>query len=326
MEPLISVIVPIYNVEQYLRDCITSIRNQTYTNLEILLIDDGSTDSSGKICDAYAEQDDRICVIHQENRGVASARNVGLRACKGAYITFVDSDDVLLPNAVRAMYNRMLLDNSEMVIGKIIIQYPDGSKPRTKLDWMHDAVLEKNEALGMIGGEEDLPCVFWGKLYIRKIMADFEVPDLIRGEDTCAFPFILDRCKKISVMSEYVYVHTRYEGSLTYSTSDPLRLAYVQAVLPVARFYLERGMEKQASKFYTASIYHAMNMKNINPAKQVICTSFSPDERNMLMRKDFGTYVRWYALCHVGFYRFLMIVKKIRDVFFPTRKNKGYGY
>ena len=92
---LVSVIVPIYKVEDDLLDCVTSIQNQTHTNLEIILVDDGSPDKCGEMCDALAKDDDRIIVIHQENGGLSSARNVGMQVMKGDYITFVDSDDVL---------------------------------------------------------------------------------------------------------------------------------------------------------------------------------------------------------------------------------------
>ncbi|HJA50079.1 MAG TPA: glycosyltransferase, partial [Candidatus Fusicatenibacter intestinipullorum] len=89
----ISVIIPVYNVEKYLKRCLDSVINQTYKNLEIILIDDGSTDNSGKICDEYAQKDERIIVIHKENGGVSSARNKGLDICIGDYISFIDSDD-----------------------------------------------------------------------------------------------------------------------------------------------------------------------------------------------------------------------------------------
>ena len=91
--PLISVIIPVYNVEKYLHRCLDSVIEQTYKNLEVILIDDGSTDHSGEICDDYAAKDVRIHVIHQENQGVSAARNKGLDNVKGEYITFVDSDD-----------------------------------------------------------------------------------------------------------------------------------------------------------------------------------------------------------------------------------------
>lgn len=105
MKELISIIVPVYNVEQYLDDCLISIINQTYKNLEIILIDDGSTDKSGKICDEYAKKDSRIIVIHKENGGVSSARNAGLRIAKGAYIGFVDPDDWIAEDMYEVLYS-----------------------------------------------------------------------------------------------------------------------------------------------------------------------------------------------------------------------------
>lgn len=103
---LVSVIVPVYNVEQYLEKCIDSIINQTYKNLEIILIDDGSTDSSGKICDSYAARDKRIKVIHQENGGLAVVRNIGVSAASGEYIMFVDSDDYIDTEIVQFLYEQ----------------------------------------------------------------------------------------------------------------------------------------------------------------------------------------------------------------------------
>ena len=97
---LISVIVPVYNTEKYLEKCVMSILNQTYKNLEIILIDDGSTDNSPQICDSLAEKDNRITVIHQPNGGVSSARNTGLDNTHGDYIMFVDSDDYIAPNMI----------------------------------------------------------------------------------------------------------------------------------------------------------------------------------------------------------------------------------
>ena len=94
----VSVILPVYQVEKYLGICIESVINQTYQNLEILLIDDGSTDKSGKICDEYAARDGRIRVIHKENEGVSTARNVGIKQATGDYICFADSDDILEPD------------------------------------------------------------------------------------------------------------------------------------------------------------------------------------------------------------------------------------
>ena len=121
----ISVIVPVYNTEEYLHRCIDSILGQTYPNLEILLINDGSTDNSGKICEDYARKDTRIKVIHQENKGQSAARNVGLNAATGEYVNFIDSDDWIDPPMYETMMGVMLANNQEVVECKEVHRYED---------------------------------------------------------------------------------------------------------------------------------------------------------------------------------------------------------
>lgn len=115
-DPLLSVIIPVYNSEQYLTECIDSILNQTYRNIEIILVDDGSTDGSGTICDTYAQREKRVRVIHQDNRGVSSARNTGLSIAQGDFFAFVDSDDICERNMYQSMVSIALETNVDMVI------------------------------------------------------------------------------------------------------------------------------------------------------------------------------------------------------------------
>ncbi|MFH0976555.1 MAG: glycosyltransferase [Spirochaetota bacterium] len=117
MNNLVSICVPIYNAEKYLKRCVDSLLNQTYRNLEIVLVNDGSTDSCGLICDGYARLDSRVVVVHKDNGGEASARNAGLRAAKGDYIMFIDNDDEYLPNAVELMIEAVKSDEVDLVIG-----------------------------------------------------------------------------------------------------------------------------------------------------------------------------------------------------------------
>ena len=108
MTEKITVIVPVYNVENYLNKCLDSLINQTYKNLEIIVINDGSTDNSGEICQEYAQKDNRIIYIEQENGGLSDARNTGLERMTGSYVTFVDSDDWVEPDYVEVLYNKLL--------------------------------------------------------------------------------------------------------------------------------------------------------------------------------------------------------------------------
>ena len=131
-QPLLSVIIPVYKVEKYLRRCLDSIVNQTYKNLEIILVDDGSPDNSGKICDEYAQNDKRIKVIHQKNKGQGAARNTGIIAANGELITFVDSDDWIENNTYEIMVSKLL--QYELDIIKCAIVETDGSKIKRELN------------------------------------------------------------------------------------------------------------------------------------------------------------------------------------------------
>ena len=126
-EPLVSVIVPIYNSGKYLDKCIDSIVNQTYKNLEIILVDDGSTDNAPEICDEWAKKDERIKVIHQENGGVSKARNVGLDNVTGEYISFVDSDDYVVRNYIDFLYYNLHAYGADISMGKQKVTYPNMS-------------------------------------------------------------------------------------------------------------------------------------------------------------------------------------------------------
>lgn len=125
---MISVIVPIYGVEKYLEQCIDSIISQTYTELEVILVDDGSPDRCGAICDRYAQMDSRIIVVHQKNSGAAAARNAGLRIANGAYIAFVDGDDYLEPNAYKSMTAALMEHDADIVQGKFKNIYVNGTE------------------------------------------------------------------------------------------------------------------------------------------------------------------------------------------------------
>ena len=125
MKPLVSVIVPIYNVEEYLQRCIESIVTQTYTNLEIFLVDDGSPDNCPAMCDAWAERDSRITVIHKENGGLSDARNAAIDMATGEYITFVDSDDLITVNAIEVLMELANIENSDVVISTKLLKFSE---------------------------------------------------------------------------------------------------------------------------------------------------------------------------------------------------------
>lgn len=166
---MVSIIVPVYNTEQFLHQCIESIINQTYKNIEIILIDDGSTDKSGKICDEYAANDNRIKTIHNINSGVSIARNIGLDNAKGKYITFIDSDDYVEKNYIETLVNAIETNNAELAIcgiKEITDKITKVRKPRG----CYTGSL-KNDYYAMI----DFPCLIGAKIYLKKILDSYKI-------------------------------------------------------------------------------------------------------------------------------------------------------
>ena len=183
MKDVISVIVPVYNVSAYLPECLDSILSQDYDKLEVILIDDGSTDDSGAVCDAYAQRDGRIRVIHQKNGGAAAAKNAGLRAAAGEYLSFADSDDFLEPGAYAYMMS-LLKEN-----GADIVRCAFQNRFRTRTEqWLADesrCVMEGKAFLARFA--TDWTCgLLWNKLYKRALFDGiFFAAEYCFGESCC---------------------------------------------------------------------------------------------------------------------------------------------
>ena len=179
---LVSVVIPIYNVENYLHQCLDSVVNQTYRNLEIILVDDGSTDGCGAICDRYAGDDNRIRVLHTENRGLASARNAGLDEAKGDFLSFVDSDDWIESTAIESLLNTAKEYDADIVAAGRSFEYI-GRTVHAEMDMNEIRVFRGADIIpayvnGAIGGD-----VAWDKLYQRDCLGDIRFPDGHNYED-----------------------------------------------------------------------------------------------------------------------------------------------
>ena len=162
-EELISVILPIYNVEKYLEKCLKSVINQTYKNLEIILVDDGSKDNSPQICDEYAVKDKRIVVIHKSNGGLSDARNAGIEIAKGKYITLIDSDDYVEKDYVQFLYQLIKENNAEMSICSHTVLYTNGT--RIEKETGEHLVLDPKTTLEKILYDEGIDLSAWAKMY-----------------------------------------------------------------------------------------------------------------------------------------------------------------
>ena len=171
---LISIIIPVYNVELYLEKCLDSIINQTYKNIEILLVDDGSKDNSGKMCDEYAKKDNRIKVIHKENGGLSSARNCGIKNSNGKYLTFVDSDDIIELDMIESLYHLMNKYDSEIVISNIKNVFDGIIKKEKETDEIR--VLNNIEVLEEMLYGDAYYISACGKLFKKELFENVEFP------------------------------------------------------------------------------------------------------------------------------------------------------
>jgi glycosyltransferase involved in cell wall biosynthesis len=208
---LISIIVPVYNVEKYLKRCLDSIINQSYKNLEIICVDDGSTDDSGKICDEYALKDNRIKVMHKENGGLASARNAGLKIASGQYISAIDSDDWIEPQTYQCVMDIMIKFNPDLIKWGNYLAYGSGKR------FPNPIVFNSGFAQGQAINEFIYDVItfkaktnnIWAALFKKEIIENYNLrtpEEIVQGEDLYFLVSYLLHCKSIYVLSkDYFY-------------------------------------------------------------------------------------------------------------------------
>lgn len=290
---LISIIVPVYNVEDYLKECLNSIINQTYKNLEILLIDDGSSDKSGEICDEYAKNDSRIKVFHKQNGGQSSARNLGLDKSKGDFISFVDSDDVLGENFIQKLYDMASKFQTKMSM----ISFQAFSQNRLNTD-----IAQANSSEKILSSKELLkaictaylsfsPCIF---LYKRDIFDDLRFPEGRIYEDIFISFDVIHKAQNIAYSDAKHYFYRIREGSTVHSFSQKNLIA----VDSVQRF---TNLIKQNYKELT------------NEANYALCSSMFDTSIGILRSKSSEFYPKIYEFSN-------LIKKKLFSVFMVKTK------
>lgn len=215
--PLISVIIPVYKVEQYLRQCVDSVVGQTHSHLEILLIDDGSPDTSGAICEDYALRDPRVRVIHQENQGLSAARNTGLDVATGEYVAFVDSDDWVEPDMLEALLHGLLEHGADIagcapipeVEDGIAVRFPSLRSDATAL------LLNREEALKELLRDQRLRNFSWSYLYRAALFQDVRFPHGKRFEDVHTTYRLFMKARAVVALPIAKYHYRIRKGSIT---------------------------------------------------------------------------------------------------------------
>ena len=246
--PLISVIVPVCKVEKYLHRCVDSILAQTYTNLEIILVDDGSPDRCGAICDEYAEKDSRIRVIHRENGGLSAARNTGLDICTGEYVCFVDSDDYIEND----MISRLLsgIDDADLCRCGVIRHDDSGTvccitKPACEITMTGDDLLRGHYS-GENGRQQISSVSVWGQLLRRSLFDRLRFREGLLCEDIHIMPYLLAKCGTIKYLPYAGYHYMFTADSITTKADAPHQRRCYEDSFWVwddhERFYREQGV------------------------------------------------------------------------------------
>jgi len=291
MEKLVSIIVPVYNTETFLDECIESIQNQTYSNIEIILVDDGSTDQSGSICDRYAEKDARIHVIHKENGGNTSARKKGLSCSHGEYIVFVDSDDRITERLVQDLKKEMEDSLSDIVISNVvrILPYGEIEVKNMFLPGVYEKTsdLIKNMFYYQQTDEPGIVPYLVAKMYKRELITRGfeEFPDNIQqAEDRAMVFWCVLHANRISFLGKCYYKYNIHENGMCGSQDERFLEKITQFYVFTKRMF-EKQTEsehllKQLDKYMVNSVIYGVNRK-IGLSQKDLITKYYIDEKSL---------------------------------------------
>lgn len=259
----ISVIIPVYNVEKYIEECVESIINQTYKNMEIILVDDGSTDNSGKICDEYIEKDERIKVIHKKNGGLSSARNEGIKIANGKYLTFIDSDDYITSDMIEELYLSLTKTNSDISICKTTTK-ENKLNHETNNDIL---IFDSHDAIKEILLDRLFTTSATSKLYKKDLFDNIEYPIGMIYEDYATTYKLFHLADKISYIPSYKYYYRYNNEGITKSKFTNKQLDYFKVSKELISFMHENYKDlvpyaQKRNSSYAVSFFRFMCQSN----------------------------------------------------------------
>ena len=249
-QELISIIIPIYNVEKFLDRCIKSVIAQTYTNIQIILVDDGSPDMCPEMCDYYAKLDKRIEVIHKKNGGLSDARNAGLHMAKGEWVTFIDSDDMISNSFIESLYKTAIDNKCDIAMCKFKSfedQIPNNIKHCNNVD-----VVSSENMLNRIYGTNHKSyletIVTWNKIYRKALFNEIRFPYGRIHEDEATTYKLLYFAKNIAIINEELYFYYQNPSGIMKRQFNVNRLDYLDALRERYNFFDEKGLDILADK------------------------------------------------------------------------------
>ncbi len=249
-KPLVSVIVPVYNVEAYLDKCLQSVLVQTHSNLEIILVDDGSIDASGQMCDGYADKDSRIKVIHKENGGLSDARNAALDIMSGEYVTFIDSDDYVDRRLIERLLACITEQNADLTVGGFVKTIAEIEDERNLGPERREQVITARDAMFCMFYRKGFPTYAHGKLYRSSLFEHIRFPVGKLFEDIITVYQVLCVSGKIGIVDYPMYYYRQRRESIINSTFKPSRLDAVEHALKMLQDVSADATLKKAAEGY----------------------------------------------------------------------------
>jgi len=290
MNPLISIIVPVYKVEDYLEKCIKSILAQSLTNLELILIDDGSPDKCGEICDSYADKDSRINVVHKRNEGLSAARNTGLDIAKGKYIGFIDSDDWIDSNMYETLLALLVDNNADIAQCEFIKSYNE-EEIIDNSEKKNFEIFNNVESLVNLYNEKAISTVvIWNKLYKRSLFENIRFPKGKIHEDEFTTHKLLYKSKKLVYTDKTFYYYRQNPTSIMNSKFNKKRLDILDAMQERLEFAEKIGNEmfinKTLNKYMFRLVYFYYKCKKEIPEEKEII--------NDIKKRSNSLYLKYY--------------------------------
>ena len=288
---VISVIVPVYNVESYLEECVESILNQSYRNLEIILVDDGSTDNSGKMCESFKAKDERIKVIHKENAGLAMARNSGLEIAKGDYIGFIDSDDCIKETFYEKLIHCLKANDADIAGCRFYRNVPNSEDfvyPEKSENY--NFVTDSKGFMTRLYNDMGVFCVAWNKLYKRDIIMQHPFSKVRIAEDAYLMCDLAFAAKRIAWIEDPLYMYRDRPGSIMTAKRNFSLAEQEDRMLWIEKdinFYKKNSMEElqaMAEKVYLFNIHSAWDNLD-KEAKKFYKTKYFEKYGHMLKAK-----------------------------------------
>lgn len=259
MKKLVSIILPVYNVEYFIERCLNSIINQSYSNFEVIIIDDGTTDNSIDLCQKYCHNDHRFTIIHQENRGLSEARNTGINAAQGDYLMFIDSDDFVAEDLLHHLVECLENNNSDIAICDPVHYYPEKSDTCSFVSGQCIRSYSSREALCELFYQRSFLVSAWGKLYKRSLFDNIRFPKDMLFEDSAIMYLLFEKCHKITYSDAKLYAYVHRENSITtkkFSKHDLDILTITDAI--VERYHGDQLLLKAAISYKVSACFRIL--------------------------------------------------------------------